>query len=131
MVESPAKAKTIRKHLGDGYRVFATRGHVSDFPAKEGSVDPAGDFAMTYATARRAMPALRAIAAALKDADALVLATDPDREGEAIAWQALVWLRERGAIRPRGRRSLRGPAATARGSITTEPTYRSPRTRAY
>ena len=98
MVESPAKAKTIRKYLGDGYRVFATRGHVSDLPAKDGSVDPAGDFAMVYVTARRAAPALRSIAAALRDADSLVLATDPDREGEAIAWHALSWLRERGAI---------------------------------
>ena len=98
MVESPAKAKTIRKYLGAGYRVFATRGHVRDLPAKDGSVDPAGDFAMMYATARRAAPALRAIAAALRDADSLVLATDPDREGEAIAWQVLEWLRGRGAI---------------------------------
>ena len=98
VVESPAKARTIRKYLGDGYRVFATRGHVSDLLAKEGSVNPAQDFAMRYVSNRRAVPALRSIAAALRDADSLVLATDPDREGEAIAWQVLEWLRERGAI---------------------------------
>ena len=98
VVESPAKAKTLRKHLGEGYRVFATRGHVSDLAAKDGSVDPAQDFAMTYVANRRAVPALRAVAAALRDADSLVLATDPDREGEAIAWQVLAWLRERGAL---------------------------------
>ena len=98
VVESPAKAKTIRKHLGGGYRVFATRGHVSDLAAKDGSVDPAQDFAMTYVANPRAVPALRAVAAALRDADSLVLATDPDREGEAIAWQVLAWLRERGAL---------------------------------
>ena len=98
VVESPAKAKTLRKHLGEGYRVFATRGHVSDLAAKDGSVDPAQDFAMTYVANPRAVPALRAVAAALRDADSLVLATDPDREGEAIAWQVLAWLRERGAL---------------------------------
>ena len=69
VVESPAKARTIRKYLGDGYRVFATRGHVSDLLAKEGSVNPAQDFAMTYVSNRRAVPALRSVAAALKDAD--------------------------------------------------------------
>ncbi len=98
MVESPAKAKTLRKHLGERYRVFATRGHVSDLPAKDGSVDPARDFEMTYVANRRAVPALRGVAAALRDADSLVLATDPDREGEAIAWQVAAWLRERGAL---------------------------------
>ena len=98
VVESPAKAKTLRKHLGGGYGVFATRGHVSDLAAKDGSVDPAQDFAMTYVANPRAVPALRAVAAALRDADSLVLATDPDREGEAIAWQVLAWLRERGAL---------------------------------
>ncbi len=98
VVESPAKAKTIARYLGGGYRVLATRGHVSDLPVKEGSVDPARDFAMVYATPRRAARAMRAIAAALEDADALVLATDPDREGEAIAWQVLDWLQRNDAI---------------------------------
>ena len=99
VVESPAKAKTVRGHLGAGYEVFATRGHVRDLPAKDGSVDPARDFALVYATKRSATPTLGSIAAALKEADGLVLATDPDREGEAIAWQVLTWLEEKGAAR--------------------------------
>ena len=98
VVESPAKAKTIRAWLGDGCRVLATRGHVMDLPAKDGSVDTARGFAMAYATMRGAGPVLGRIAAALRDADTLVLATDPDREGEAIAWQVLAWLRDRGAL---------------------------------
>ena len=98
VVESPAKAKTIRGYLGAGYRVIATRGHVKDLPAKDGSVDTAHDFAMVYVTKRGAGPPLGAIAAALREADMLILATDPDREGEAIAWQVLTWLRDRGAL---------------------------------
>ena len=95
VVESPAKAKTIGRYLGDGYRVFASYGHVSDLPAKDGSVRPEDGFAMTYVTARRANRVLSRIRAALKDAESLILATDPDREGEAIAWQVLSWLREK------------------------------------
>ena len=98
VVESPAKAKTIEKFLGDGYRLIATLGHVSDLPAKSSSVRPERGFEMTYATGRRAARILGAIRAALADADGLILATDPDREGEAIAWQVLTWLRERDAI---------------------------------
>ena len=98
VVESPAKAKTLARYLGEDYRVLATYGHVSDLPAKDGAVDPARDFAMVYAPAQRAARAMRAIAAALKVADALVLATDPDREGEAIAWQILDWLHGKDAI---------------------------------
>ena len=99
VVESPAKAKTVGRYLGRGSRVLACYGHVSDLPAKAGSVRPDEDFAMTYETAgRRAARALGSIRAALAGADALVLATDPDREGEAIAWQVLVWLEERGAV---------------------------------
>ena len=98
VVESPAKAKTIGRYLGDGYRVFASYGHVSDLPAKDGSVRPEDGFAMTYVTARRANRVLSRIRAALADAESLILATDPDREGEAIAWQVLSWLREKDAI---------------------------------
>ena len=98
VVESPAKAKTIGRYLGDGYRVFASYGHVSDLPAKDGSVRPEDGFAMTYVTARRANRVLSRIRAALKDAESLILATDPDREGEAIAWQVLTWLREKDAV---------------------------------
>ena len=98
VVESPAKAKTIRGYLGAGYQVIATRGHVRDLPKRDGAVDTAHGFVMVYATTRGAGPALGAIRAALKDADGLILATDPDREGEAIAWQVLSWLRDRDAL---------------------------------
>ena len=98
VVESPAKARTLRSYLGAGHEVIATRGHVQDLAAKDGSVDPARGFAMVYATKRGATRALGAIAAALADAEALVLATDPDREGEAIAWQVLEWLRDKGVL---------------------------------
>ena len=98
VVESPAKARTLREYLGPGHEVIATRGHVQNLAAKDGSVDPARGFAMAYATRRGAARALGAIAAALAEAEVLVLATDPDREGEAIAWQVLEWLREKGAL---------------------------------
>ena len=98
VVESPAKARTIGTWLGRGYRVIATRGHVRDLPSKKGSVDPDDDFAMVYETGKRAARTLGAVARALEKAEALVLATDPDREGEAIAWQVLSWLEERDAI---------------------------------
>ena len=98
VVESPAKAKTLRRLLGAGHTVIATGGKVRDLPAKDGSVDPASGFALVYATRRGAVRSLRSIAAALDGADALVLATDPDREGEAIAWQVLTWLEENDAL---------------------------------
>ena len=98
VVESPAKARTIGAWLGSSYRVMATRGHVRDLPAKAGSVDPGGGFSMDYETGKRAARTLGAIAEALARADILVLATDPDREGEAIAWQVLSWLTERYAV---------------------------------
>ena len=84
VVESPTKARTLRGYLGTGHTVIATRGHVQDLEAKDGSVDPARGFAMVYATKPGATRALGAIAAALADADSLVLATDPDREAEAV-----------------------------------------------
>ena len=99
VVESPAKARTVGAYLGRGYRVLACYGLVSDLPAKPGSVRPDEGFAMVYETAgRRAARALGIIRAALVEAEGLVLATDPDREGEAIAWQLLSWLRERDAL---------------------------------
>ncbi len=85
IVESPAKARTIGQFLGDGYRVMATRGHVRDLPAKAGSVKPEDGFAMVHETGRGAARTLGAMAKALRRADALVLATDPEREGEADA----------------------------------------------
>ncbi|WP_295043600.1 type I DNA topoisomerase [uncultured Paracoccus sp.] len=89
VVESPAKAKTIEKYLGGNYRVLASFGHVRDLPPKDGSVDPADDFAMKWEVAADSKKHLKAIKDALKDDQTLILATDPDREGEAISWHLL------------------------------------------
>ena len=86
VVESPAKAKTINKYLGPGHTVLASYGHVRDLPPKDGSVDPEQDFDMTWEVASDSRKHVRAIAEALKDDPELILATDPDREGEAISW---------------------------------------------
>ncbi|MDX1974316.1 MAG: type I DNA topoisomerase [Rickettsiales bacterium] len=98
VVESPAKAKTIGKYLGKDYHVFASYGHVRDLPAKNGSVRPDEDFAITYETDVDAKKQLSTIAKACRDADRLYLATDPDREGEAISWHVLEALKESRAI---------------------------------
>ncbi|MEE8294521.1 MAG: type I DNA topoisomerase [Sphingomonadales bacterium] len=89
IVESPAKAKTINKYLGPDFKVLASFGHVRDLPSKDGSVDPANDFAMNWAVDPKAKKHLTEIEKALKGAHTLYLATDPDREGEAIAWHVL------------------------------------------
>ncbi len=86
VVESPAKAKTIEKYLGPGYRVLASYGHVRDLPPKDGSVDPDDGFAMTWETYADKARQLKAITDEAKGAESLILATDPDREGEAISW---------------------------------------------
>ena len=86
VVESPAKAKTINKYLGSDFTVLASYGHVRDLPAKDGSVDTEHDFAMTWEVAAESKKHIRAITEALKTDDTLILATDPDREGEAISW---------------------------------------------
>ena len=86
VVESPAKAKTIEKYLGPGHRVLASFGHVRDLPAKDGSVNPDDGFAMTWEPYADKSKQLKAIADEAKTADTLILATDPDREGEAISW---------------------------------------------
>ena len=86
VVESPAKAKTINSYLGRNFTVLASYGHVRDLPAKNGSVDPENSFEMTWAVAPESKKHIRAIAEALKTDNALILATDPDREGEAISW---------------------------------------------
>lgn len=98
IVESPAKAKTINKYLGDGYTVMASYGHVRDLPPKDGSVRPDEDFAMDWEVAAQSKKHLTAIINAAKDADAIYLATDPDREGEAISWHVLEELKNRKAI---------------------------------
>jgi DNA topoisomerase-1 len=95
VVESPAKAKTIEKYLGSGYRVLASYGHVRDLPPKDGSVDPDAGFAMQWETYADKQKQLRAITDEAKGADTLILATDPDREGEAISWHVQEILRNR------------------------------------
>ncbi|MBT5753194.1 MAG: type I DNA topoisomerase, partial [Rhodospirillaceae bacterium] len=94
VVESPAKAKTINKYLGSDYIVLASFGHVRDLPPKNGSVDPENDFAMTWEVSDKAKKHMTEIAKAMKGADHLYLATDPDREGEAISWHIVELLRE-------------------------------------
>jgi len=98
VVESPAKAKTIEKYLGPGYRVLASFGHVRDLPAKDGSVDPDRDFAMEWQVSADRSRQLKAITDEAKGADTLILATDPDREGEAISWHLAEVLRNKKAL---------------------------------
>jgi len=99
IVESPAKAKTIKKYLGKDVEVLASYGHVRDLLPKEGAVDPANNFAMKYQVIDRNSKHVDAIAKAMKKADALYLATDPDREGEAISWHLYELLKKRGALK--------------------------------
>ncbi len=99
VVESPAKAKTINSYLGKNFTVLASYGHVRDLPAKDGSVDPENGFAMTWEVDPKSQKNVRAIADALKDDNDLILATDPDREGEAISWHLLEALRKRRAVK--------------------------------
>src|SRR3984885_13918051 len=98
VVESPAKAKTINKYLGDDYTVVASYGHVRDLPSKDGSVKPDQDFAMEWEIGDRSAKPLDAIATALKGADNIILATGPDREGESISWHVLDLLKQRKLI---------------------------------
>jgi DNA topoisomerase I len=98
IVESPAKAKTINKYLGPSYQVLASYGHVRDLPSKNGSVDPGQDFLMLWEVDGQSQKRLSDIAKAVKGADRLILATDPDREGEAISWHVLEVLRDRKAL---------------------------------
>jgi DNA topoisomerase-1 len=98
VVESPAKAKTIEKYLGSGHRVLASFGHVRDLPPKDGSVDPDHGFHMQWQVSPDRSKQLRAIADEAKNADTLILATDPDREGEAISWHVQEVLRQKKAL---------------------------------
>ncbi|HEX2581444.1 MAG TPA: type I DNA topoisomerase [Dongiaceae bacterium] len=98
IVESPAKAKTINKYLGSDYRVLASFGHVRDLPAKDGSVRPEENFAMSWIQEGRGAERVQEIAKAARQADSLILATDPDREGEAISWHLVEALREKKAL---------------------------------
>lgn len=99
IVESPAKAKTINSYLGKDYEVLASFGHVRDLPAKDGSVLPDQDFAMTWEVDAQSRKRLTDIGNALKSADELILATDPDREGEAISWHVLDVLKQKKLIK--------------------------------
>ena len=94
IVESPAKAKTIKKYLGKDFEVLASYGHVRDLVPKEGAVDPDHDFEMKYRIIERNEKHVDAISKALKKAQSLYLATDPDREGEAISWHVYEVLKE-------------------------------------
>ena len=98
IVESPAKAKTIEKYLGGDYHVLASYGHVRDLPAKDGSVDPDQGFAMEWENYGDKARQLKAITDEAKKADRLILATDPDREGEAISWHVLEVLKSKKAL---------------------------------
>jgi DNA topoisomerase-1 len=99
IVESPAKAKTIEKYLGKDYHVLASFGHVRDLKQKNGAVDPANHFHMDYVVVEKNAKHVAAIAKALRQADNLLLATDPDREGEAIAWSVYELMKEQGALK--------------------------------
>jgi DNA topoisomerase-1 len=99
VVESPAKAKTINKYLGSDYEVIASFGHIRDLPAKDGSVDPENDFAMIWETEGRGAKQIAEIARAAKGAEKVILATDPDREGEAISWHVLEALNQKRALK--------------------------------
>jgi len=99
VVESPAKAKTINKYLGSGYTVLASYGHVRDLPAKDGSVKPDEDFAMIWDVDAKSAKRLSDIAEAAKGAERIILATDPDREGEAISWHVLEVLKKKKVLK--------------------------------
>ncbi|HET9160939.1 MAG TPA: toprim domain-containing protein, partial [Caulobacteraceae bacterium] len=99
VVESPAKAKTINKYLGSDYKVLASYGHVRDLPSKDGSVRPDDDFSMVWEVDPKSAKRLSDIAEAAKGAERLILATDPDREGEAISWHVLEVLNRKRALK--------------------------------
>jgi DNA topoisomerase-1 len=99
IVESPSKAKTINKYLGSGYKVLASYGHIRDLPSKDGSVDPEKDFDMVWELDAGSKKRVSEIAEAVKSADRLILATDPDREGEAISWHLLEVLGQKKALK--------------------------------
>lgn len=124
IVESPPKAKTINKYLGKDYKVLASFGHVRDLPAKDGSVRPDEDFAMSWSTDNASAKRLNEIAKAVKEADGLILATDPDREGEAISWHVLEVLRQKRALKDKPVRRVTFNAITKNAVLEA---MRSPR----
>src|SRR3989454_2325875 len=117
IVESPAKAKTINKYLGASYEVLASFGHVRDLPAKNGSVDPEANFQMIWEVDPKAAGRLDDIAKAVKGAKKLILATDPDREGEAISWHVLEVLKQKNALEKQAVERVVFNAITKRGVL--------------
>src|ERR1700744_2407586 len=101
VVESPGKVKSINKYLGSGYKVLASFGHIRDLPPKDGSVKPDDNFSMSWEVDAKAQKRIKDIVDAVKGADKLILATDPDREGEAISWHVLEVLKQKKAL-PKG-----------------------------
>jgi DNA topoisomerase-1 len=99
VVESPGKVKSINKYLGPGYKVMASYGHIRDLPSKDGSVKPDEDFAMSWDIDGKSIKHVKDIADAVREADGLILATDPDREGEAISWHVLEALNNRKVLK--------------------------------
>lgn len=99
IVESPSKAKTINKYLGKDFKVLASYGHIRDLPSKDGSVDPEQDFAMVWESDARSKKHVTEIVEAVRDSDGVILATDPDREGEAISWHLLEVLQNRKVLK--------------------------------
>ena len=99
IVESPAKCKTLERYLGKDFKVLASYGHVRDLLPKTGAVDPENNFSMRYEAIEKNAKAVDAISKALKKADTLYLATDPDREGEAISWHLHELLKEKGCLK--------------------------------
>src|SRR3954469_15532773 len=99
IVESPSKAKTLKKYLGKDYEILASYGHVRDLVPKTGAVDPSDNFRMKYELIERNSKHVDAIAKAVKGADHILLATDPDREGEAIAWHLAEILKDKKALK--------------------------------
>jgi DNA topoisomerase-1 len=119
VVESPAKAKTINKYLGRDFTVLASFGHVRDLPPKDGSVRPDEDFAMDWEADDRGERQVRDIAQALRGAKRLFLATDPDREGEAISWHVKDMLARRGALK--ASRSAASPSTRSPSAPSSTP----------
>ncbi|HYE47938.1 MAG TPA: type I DNA topoisomerase [Caulobacter sp.] len=117
VVESPAKAKTINKYLGSNYTVLASYGHVRDLPSKDGSVLPDQDFSMSWEVDAKSSKRLSDIAEAMKGADRLILATDPDREGEAISWHVLEVLQKKKALKDKAVERVTFNAIT-KGAVT-------------
>ena len=127
IVESPAKAKTINKYLGKDYTVLASYGHVRDLIPKEGAVDPDNGFAMHYDVIDKNEKHVDAIAKAAKGADDILLATDPDREGEAISWHIAEILKERGLVKDKPMQRVVFTEITPRACSSANPArVRSP-----